>query len=80
MASIPDYPDKIHKKEVEVSKEAWPLVNAVVRSVTIVLKSGASPMASRLFPTDNPVAAAIDQLVSLLRNRVVEWFWNLFIT
>ena len=32
MARIPDYPDK---REVEVSKEAWPLVCAVVQSVTI---------------------------------------------
>jgi hypothetical protein len=41
-------------KEVEVSKEAWPLVigdvNAGVYSVTIALESGASPMASGPFP------------------------------
>ena len=36
MARIPDYPDK---REVEVSKEAWPLVCAVVQSVTVALES-----------------------------------------
>jgi hypothetical protein len=60
MAVIPDHPNE---KEVEVSKEAWPLVKVAVESVTIALESGASPMASRLFPTENPVAAAIDQPV-----------------
>jgi hypothetical protein len=67
LALIPDYPDK---KEVEVSKEAWPLVSIAVESVTIALESGASPIASRLFPTDNPVVTAIDQPVLLLFNRV----------
>lgn len=60
LALIPDYPDR-KEKEIEVSKESWPLVRAVVRSVTVDLDPGASPMASRLFPTDNPIAAAIDQ-------------------
>ena len=54
LAPIPDYPDQ---KEVEVSKEAWPLVCAVVQSVTIALESGASPMASRLFPNRRPHGA-----------------------
>ena len=58
MAKIPDHPEE---KEIEVSKDAWPLVKVAVESVTIALESGASPMASRLFSTDNPVAAAIDQ-------------------
>ena len=58
MAKIPGHPEE---KEIEVSKEAWPLVKAAVDSVTIALESGASPMASRLLPTDNPVAATIDQ-------------------
>ena len=58
MAKIPDHPEE---KEIEVSKEAWPLVKAAVDSVTNALESGASPMASRLLPTDNPVAATIDQ-------------------
>ena len=54
LAPIPDYPDR---KEVEVSKEAWPLICAVVQSVTIALESGASPMASRLFPNRRPHGA-----------------------
>ena len=67
LALIPGYPDK---KEVEVSKEAWPLVSAVVQSVTIALESGASPMASRLFPRHwEPSAADIDQPVLLLFDR-----------
>jgi hypothetical protein len=44
LALIPDYPDE---KEVEVSKAAWPLVSAVVRSVTIArircVPNGLSP-------------------------------------
>jgi len=49
LASIPDHPDpKASREEVEVSKEAWLLVCAVIRSVTIALESGASPKASRL--------------------------------
>ena len=68
LALIPGYTDK---KEVEVSKEAWPLVSAVVQSVTIALESGASPMASRLSPRHwQPSAADIDQPVLLLFNRV----------
>jgi hypothetical protein len=63
MAVIPGHPEE---KEIEVSKEAWALVKVAVESVTIALESGASPMASRLFPTDNPVAVAIDQPVLLL--------------
>ena len=39
MALIPNYPDE---KEVEVSKEAWPLVKVAVESVTIALESGTS--------------------------------------
>jgi hypothetical protein len=57
LALIPDYPDQ---EEVQVSKEVWPLVSAIVQSVTIAFETSAFPMASRLFPTDNPVAAAID--------------------
>jgi hypothetical protein len=41
MALIPHYPDK---KEVDVSKEAWPLVSPVVQSVTIAIESGAWPV------------------------------------
>jgi hypothetical protein len=67
MAVIPDHPNE---KEVEVSKEAWPLVNVAIESVTIALESGASPMASRLYPTDKPVVAAIEQPVLSLSNRV----------
>jgi hypothetical protein len=67
MAVIPGHPEE---KEIEVSKEAWALVKVAVESVTIALESGASPMASRLFPTDNPVAVAIDQRVLLFFNRV----------
>jgi len=40
--------------------------------VTIAIESGAPPMASRLFPTDNPVAAVIYQpalLLSILELR-----------
>lgn len=47
-AVIPNYPDR---QEIEVSKESWPLINAVVQFVTIALKSGVFPMASRPFPT-----------------------------
>jgi len=53
MAEIPGHPED---KEIEVSKEAWPLVKVAVGSVTIALESGTSPMASRLFPTDNPIS------------------------
>jgi hypothetical protein len=68
LALIPGYPDK---REVEVSKEAWPLVSAVVQSVTIALESGASPMASRLFPRHwQPLATDIDEPVLLLFDRV----------
>ncbi|KAI0270848.1 hypothetical protein BGY98DRAFT_1009253 [Russula aff. rugulosa BPL654] len=68
LALIPGYPDK---KEVEVSKEAWPVVSAAVQSVTIALESGASPMASRPFPRHwQPLAADIDQPVLLLFDRV----------
>jgi len=45
LAFIPDYPDR---KEVEVSKEAWPLVHAVAQSVTIAIRcapNGLSPTA-----------------------------------
>jgi hypothetical protein len=65
LASIPDYPAS-GWEEVEMSKEAWLLVSAVVRSVTIAPESGASPMVSRLFPTENPVATAIDLPILLL--------------
>jgi hypothetical protein len=65
LALIPDYPAS-DQEEVEMSKEAWPLVSAVVQSVTIAPESGASPMVSRLFPTDNPVATAIDLPILLL--------------
>jgi hypothetical protein len=41
MALIQDIDEK---KDVEVSKEAWPLVSAGVDSVTIALESGASPI------------------------------------
>lgn len=66
LAPIPDYPGPIARLgraevEVEVSKEAWLLVCEVIRSVTIALESGVSPKASRLVPTDDPVAGAIDQ-------------------
>ncbi|KAI0270852.1 hypothetical protein BGY98DRAFT_1179716 [Russula aff. rugulosa BPL654] len=54
MARIPDYPDK---REVEVSKEAWPLVCAVVQSVTI----------------NGPVAAAIDQPVLFQSRCMCLW-------
>jgi hypothetical protein len=67
MAVIPGHPEE---KEIEVSKEAWPLVKVAVESVTIALESGASLMASRLYPTDKFVVAAIDQPVLLLFNRV----------
>jgi hypothetical protein len=63
MASIQDIDEK---KEVEVSKE---VVSAGVDPVTIALESGASLMASRLFPTGNLVTA-IDQPVFFLSNRV----------
>ena len=53
MALIPDHPGE---KEVEVSKEAWPLVKIAVDAVTIALESGVSPTAFRLFPTDSPVS------------------------
>ena len=48
LASIPDYPDR---SELEVSKEAWPLISAVIRSVTIARNAGAFrafQMATRL--------------------------------
>ena len=70
LALIPDYHDT-GRREVEVSKEAWPLVSAVVRSVTIALESGASrsPMAFHLFfPTESPIGA-IDQPNLLPFNR-----------
>jgi hypothetical protein len=67
MASIQDIDEK---KEVEVSKEAWLLISTGVVSVTVALEAGASPIASRLFSTDNLVAAAIDQPVLFLSNRV----------
>ena len=66
MALIPDLDDK----PLEVSKEAWSHISGSVTSVTIFLESGASPMASRLFTTENSVAASIDQSVLLLFDRV----------
>jgi len=64
LAFIPEMSD------VKVSKEAWLLVNTAVESVMIALESGASPMASRLFPTDNPLAAAAAKDQLFLLNRV----------
>src|SRR5713226_999018 len=46
LASTPGYPDT---SEVQLTREVWPTVRAVVHSVTIVLESGASPTASGLF-------------------------------
>jgi len=69
LALIPDYFDR---KEVEMSKDAWPLVREVIRSLTIAVESGASEsqMASRPFPTEKRVVAAVAQPVLLLFNRV----------
>jgi hypothetical protein len=53
LASIPGYPDA---SEVELSKGVWPSISTVVHSVTIALESGASPMASGLFPANDPAA------------------------
>jgi hypothetical protein len=60
-AFIPDYHDKSKKKEVEVSKEAWPLVSAAVQSVTAI-ESGASQFGPRLF--------LMEPTCLLLRSRV----------
>lgn len=38
LSVIPDYPDQ---GQVELSKEIWPTVSAIVHSVTIALESGA---------------------------------------
>lgn len=51
MALIPDYPDQ---EEVEVSKEAWPLIRVTVRSVRIALESGTFRVAFRPFPRTTP--------------------------
>ena len=53
MASIPGYPDT---NQVELPKEIWPSVSSVVRTVTIALESGASPipLASGLLPANDP--------------------------
>ena len=42
LAVIPGYPDQA---QVELSKEIWSTVSAVVHTVTIALESGAFPMA-----------------------------------
>jgi len=42
LAVIPGYPDQA---QVEMSKEIWSTVSAVVHTVTIALESGAFPMA-----------------------------------
>jgi hypothetical protein len=42
LAVIPGYPDQA---QVELSKEIWPAVSAVVHTVTIALESGAFPIA-----------------------------------
>ena len=40
LSTIPDYPDR---GQVELSKETWPTVSAIVHSVMIALESGAFP-------------------------------------
>ena len=40
LSVIPDYPNQ---DQVELSKEIWPTVSAIVHSVTIALESGAFP-------------------------------------
>jgi hypothetical protein len=57
LASIPGYPDT---DQVELTKAVWPSASAVVQTVTIALESGAPSMASGLFPTNDPTAAAVD--------------------
>jgi hypothetical protein len=47
LKSISGYPDV---NKVELSKEVWPSVNAVIHTVTHALESGASPMASDQWP------------------------------
>ena len=59
LATIPSYPDT---SQVELSKEVWQSVNAVVGLESVRPQW---PVASGLFPTNHPAAAATDQLVLL---------------
>lgn len=71
LSAIPDYPDP---GEVELSKDIWSTVSAVVHSVTIALDSGA--FLSWLSDGDGDAASDTDQgpfFWSILpRNAVLE--------